>query len=290
MESTIDRARRWYAEELKYTAPIRSPALFEAFANVPREHFLGPGPWELQTEAGTFQIPEGKPEQLYHNGVVALDRERAINNGEPKFWASVLDQLEIREGARILHVGAGTGYYTAILAATAGASGSITAIEIDGDLAAKAASNLNLWPQVTVHCTNGFTFDPGPVNAIVVSAGVSQISLTWLDALADGGQLLTPLTVTREWTSHSGKQHRNGGEGGMLWVRRTKGKFAARFLTKASFIHCTDGRSDDAEERLRRALLRLDIDQVRSLRRAPETPDNSCWLEGEGWYLSTVDP
>jgi len=44
---TIDDCRRFYAEEIRFTANVRSPALVEAFARVPREKFLGPGPWEI---------------------------------------------------------------------------------------------------------------------------------------------------------------------------------------------------------------------------------------------------
>ena len=38
-------ARAWFAEELHYPAAVRSPAGVRAFATVPRERFLGPGPW-----------------------------------------------------------------------------------------------------------------------------------------------------------------------------------------------------------------------------------------------------
>ena len=40
-------ARKWYADELRYIAHIRSPRIVQAFATVPREHFLGPGPWRI---------------------------------------------------------------------------------------------------------------------------------------------------------------------------------------------------------------------------------------------------
>ena len=44
---TVDECRRIYAEEIRCTAKIRSPILVEAFARVPRERFLGSGPWEI---------------------------------------------------------------------------------------------------------------------------------------------------------------------------------------------------------------------------------------------------
>jgi len=48
-------------------------------------------------------------------------------------------------------VGAGTGYYTAILAMLVGAGGHVDAYEIEADLAARAAANLSSLPQVSVH-------------------------------------------------------------------------------------------------------------------------------------------
>src|SRR5262249_31587418 len=46
MEDDIAKMRAWYARELQLTAPVRrNMAIVEAFAVVPRELFLGPGPW-----------------------------------------------------------------------------------------------------------------------------------------------------------------------------------------------------------------------------------------------------
>jgi hypothetical protein len=47
MTSSIDDYRRFYAEEIRFVANLDSPALVEAFARVPREKFIGPGPWQV---------------------------------------------------------------------------------------------------------------------------------------------------------------------------------------------------------------------------------------------------
>jgi hypothetical protein len=49
------------------------------------------------------------------------------------------------------------------------------------------------------------------------------------------------------------------------------------------------GRNPDAEARLTAALARADYAAVKSLRRPPEEPDDTCWLKGEGWWLSTAE-
>jgi GNAT superfamily N-acetyltransferase len=77
-------ARRGYAEELRFTAPIRSPAVVAAFAAVPRERFLGPGPWRILSpmSPGEYWTTEdADPRHLYHDVLAAIDEPRRLNNG-----------------------------------------------------------------------------------------------------------------------------------------------------------------------------------------------------------------
>ena len=48
----VQAARLSYAEELHFTAHIRSPAIRVAFATVPRERFVGAGPWRIRSPMG----------------------------------------------------------------------------------------------------------------------------------------------------------------------------------------------------------------------------------------------
>ena len=75
-----------------------------------------------------------------------------------------------------MHVGAGTGYYSAVLAEIVGRKGRVTAVEIDPSLAERARENLAPgWPQAAVVAADGFAFRPDrPADAIVVNAGVSH--------------------------------------------------------------------------------------------------------------------
>jgi protein-L-isoaspartate O-methyltransferase len=43
----IAEARAWFAGELRHVARVRTRSVIAAFAAVPREHFAGPGPWQL---------------------------------------------------------------------------------------------------------------------------------------------------------------------------------------------------------------------------------------------------
>ena len=54
------------------------------------------------------------------DALVGIDARRGINNGQPSLHAQALDALGVREGETIVQVGAGAGYYTAILATLVG--------------------------------------------------------------------------------------------------------------------------------------------------------------------------
>jgi protein-L-isoaspartate(D-aspartate) O-methyltransferase len=277
-------ARQAYAEELRFTAPIRSSAVIRAFAAVPRERFLGPGPWRIVSPAslGDYWTTENDdPRHVYHDVLVALDETRRLNNGQPSLWAHLYDQLDLAPGDHVVQVGAGTGYYSAILAEIVGPEGLVTAIEIDPDLSARARENLGSgWPQARVVAADGFAFRPDRLaNAIIGNAGVTHFSLAWLDSLAaENGRLLVPLTNAQRW-------------GGFLLVTRHGGAvrhYPARFVHHVGIISCIGGRTPEAEASLAEALAKAPLSAVRSLRRPPEEPDESCWLAGDGWWLSTA--
>jgi len=159
-------------------------------------------------------------------------------------------------------------------------SGRVTAIEIDPHLAGRARDNLAPWPQATVFVGDGFVFRAGqPANAIVINAGVSHIAMSWLDTLsADAGRLLVPLTNSDGW-------------GGFLLIERHAAetrRYPAQYVSPVGIIPCVGGRDAAAEERLKAAMAHSRMDNIRSLRRAPDEPDETCWLAGEGWWLSTA--
>ena len=186
----IEGARRSYAEELRFTAHIRSPAVVTAFAAVPRERFVGAGPWRVRSSmdmAEYWTTEDGDPRAVYHDVLIALDEKRQINNGQPSLWAFLLDQLDVAAGEQALHLGCGTGYYTAVVAELVGPTGKVTAIEIDAGLAEKARAALKPWPQITVSNADGATLSFEPADLIAASAGATHPLSSWLvDGIALG--------------------------------------------------------------------------------------------------------
>jgi protein-L-isoaspartate(D-aspartate) O-methyltransferase len=286
VDISVTTARQLYAEELRFTARILSDAVINAFATVAREAFVGPGPWRIKSpmalgtsRAEYWTTADANPRHVYHDVLIALDETRGINNGQPSMWAKLFDELNLCRGAAVVHVGAGVGYYTAILAEIVGPGGRVTAIEIDPQLASRACDNLAPWRQTTVTVADGFAFrSDQPTDAIIVNAGVTHIAMNWLDALsANGGRLLVPLTNSDGW-------------GGFLIIEREAGEeqhYPARHVSWTGIINCIGGRDSAAEERINAAMKRSHMTNVRSLQRAGE-PDETCWLAGEGWWLSTA--
>src|SRR5260370_30410313 len=130
-----------------------------------------------------LETPTDDPVFLYQDVVVALAPERRINNGQPVLHATNLAALNVKQGEKVLHIGAGTGYYTAVLARLTGATGTVVAYEIEQDLAQNAMQNLIDFSNVTVQERSG-SEAPLPVfQAFYVNTTVTAPLHVWLDAL-----------------------------------------------------------------------------------------------------------
>jgi protein-L-isoaspartate(D-aspartate) O-methyltransferase len=277
--------RQFFAEEIEATSNLKRAAVVAALATVPRERFLGPGPWTVRGEAD-FQAPprqtsDGDPRHVYHNVAIAIDPARQLFNGAPGLLALAIDSLEIDTGDRVLHVGAGTGYYTAIMAHCTGPSGTVLAFEVDPALAAAARGNLGAASHVDVREGDAHAPESGPFDAILVNAGVTHPLDWWLDALAPGGRMILPLAVAM--TPSIGK-------GLMLFVSRDAvgDGFAARVVTFVA-IYSAIGLRDEARGAALGAAMRANpFPALKRLRRDPHDRDVSCWLHEPGCCWSTV--
>ena len=210
---------------------------------------------------------------------MAIDPSRLLNNGHPSFLASLIDRLEVKPIDHVVHVGCGTGYYTAIMAEVVGQEGHVTAI---GRLRTRVAArdNLNGFPNVEVIEGDGGQIDAGPTDAILVNAGVTHPSAIWLDSLRPAGRLILPLTVTDDADG--------GGGGRVLKIIRQPEGFTASFISGVGIFSCVGGRDAELNQRLKEAFDRDDWKSVQSLRREPHEQADSCWFHGRDFCLSKL--
>jgi protein-L-isoaspartate(D-aspartate) O-methyltransferase len=281
----LDTYRRFYAEELRAVCRLQSEAVVEAFARVPRERFLGSGPWQIRTmdpmnpsAGGYYSTEDDDPRRIYHNIAVAIDPSRDLNNGHPGTLATWIEALGVRGGDRVVHIGAGTGYYTAIIAETCGPSGSVLAFEADEGLALRAAENLRPWSNVLVSHGDG-TELAGQADAIFVNAGVTYAHPAWLDSLsAEGGRLLLPVTASFGTL----------GKGFVVRLERTRDHLAARGSSLVMIYNCTVARDEQMGAAIGKAMMSGAVVKLRSLRRESHAEDETCVVHREGACLSAA--
>jgi protein-L-isoaspartate(D-aspartate) O-methyltransferase len=284
-DERLEAARREFAEKIRALAGLRTERLVEALATVRREDFLGPGPWRVlrldASSAGYAWTPDDDPRHLQDNVLVAIDAGRFLNNGEPAALLRWLDDLALAPGERVLHVGCGLGYYTA-LAAAAVPGGSVLGVELDPRLAELARRRLARTPNAAVLAGDGSLAAAGRFDAIFVNAGATEPLPAWRGALAPGGRLLLPLTVPLPRPGF--------GAGWMLLLTRRARGLAARFTSPVGIFDCAGARTPAGERLLAESYARGGQERVRSLREDAHAPAADCWLHAESFCLSEREP
>lgn len=280
---TLEDYRRFYAEEVQLSAHLTSTALIEAFARVPRDQFVGPGPWDIAVpDVTTGRVDyrttaDSDPRRIYHNVVVALDRSRDLTNGHPGTLAHFINSLSLVPGDRVYHLGCGGGYYTAIMSEVVGPGGRVIASEVHPELGPAAQGNLANRKNVSVHTGDGMLFDPGECDAILINAGVTHPLDLWLDRLCVGGRIVLPVTMP---------MGPNLGKGVMLKITRHPAGYTTQLVSFVAIYSCTSMRDPNIEAQLGKAFGSGTLMKVKSVRRDPHEPCDSCAAHGDGICLS----
>ena len=282
---TPAEARRFLAEEIRVAANIRALPVIEALATVPREQFLPPGPWDIrggEASGASHRTDDADPSHVYHDVSVAIDLSRHLFNGQPSVVARWLAELDLSPGDRVVHIGCATGYFTALIAHIVGPTGTVDAIEVDQDLAARAALNLSNTPWVRVHHNNGGNAFPIGTDAILVHAGATHLLDVWLDALSDGGRLLVPLTA--EFPGMAA----NLGKGVMLLVTRQGAEWNARILpTPVAIYSLQELRDARLTASFAQAMVTGALHRAVRVRRDTHDSGPTCVLHGPQNCVST---
>jgi len=307
---SVEAARHAYAEMLREKCGLRNERLVAAIATVPREDFLGRGPWIVtDLSLKPRHTPDDNPVHLCDDVLVSIDPARALNNGLPSRLIKSIDALNLREGDSAVHAGCGPGYYTALIASVVGERGRVVAYDIDADLAERAKSNLGSFANVEVHAADASKFDPGPADAILINAGATHPLKLWLDSMKEGGRMVFPLVRwpmgaifgqgvagwgamlrVRRLAGRIFGSRSSAGRGAMMRVQRaTADQYAASFVGPVGMFPCFGALDREADQLLEEAWS-TPVTEVRSLRREVHEKTSSCWLHGVGYCFSKNEP
>jgi protein-L-isoaspartate(D-aspartate) O-methyltransferase len=123
------RHRQQLVRQLESASAIRSPAVREAFLEVPRETFI---PLIAQRlGVGAVYRDEAYPTKTDPRG------DAISSSSQPGIMASMLEELRVSPGHRVLEIGSGTGYNAALLSVLVGPKGHVTS-KLDPELATQA--------------------------------------------------------------------------------------------------------------------------------------------------------
>lgn len=155
-------------------------------------------PWnvlEMQTlnALGSLRREDFVPESQRH--LAFADVQIPLGGGEvmlePKVSARMMEALHLRHDDRVLEIGTGTGYLTALLCLV---TAHVTSVDINPAFIAQAERNLGMagisnFDLVVDDAHDGFG-ELGAYNAILISGSIHKIPATFTDSLPDGGRLV----------------------------------------------------------------------------------------------------
>lgn len=172
--------RRKMVERQIVTRGVRAPQILEAMAEIPREIF----------------VDEALRERAYSDSALPIGFGQTIS--QPYIAARMTELLEVGGSHRVLEIGSGTGYQTALLARLAG---EVYSIERIASLAERARVNLEALGFTNVHLKVGDGTLGWPARApfdrILVAAGAPGIPRTLTGQLAEQGRMIIPVGDAR---------------------------------------------------------------------------------------------
>jgi protein-L-isoaspartate(D-aspartate) O-methyltransferase len=160
---------------------VKDPVALDAMRSVPRHLF----------------VPEADRTRAYDDGPLSIGRGQTIS--QPYIVALMTELAQLTPASRVLEVGTGCGYQTAVLASCAG---EVWTVEIEPELSERAASTLAALRVGNVHLRvgDGSLGWPGaaPFDAIVVTAAPAEVPPALFDQLGEGSRLVIPLGTSSQ--------------------------------------------------------------------------------------------
>ncbi|MFI0240114.1 methyltransferase domain-containing protein [Streptomyces sp. NPDC016845] len=178
-----------------------------AFEEVPRHlfvpyYFLGvPGGYERLW--GEHPDPERRARWLrgaYADQPLATrlrDGELVSSSSQPSLMARMLVDLDVRDGDRVLEIGAGTGYNAALLAHRLG-DDHVTTVDLDPEITESARNHLAAAghrPAVVTGDGARGCPERAPYDRILATCALRSVPVAWLGQCAPGARILAPLST-----------------------------------------------------------------------------------------------
>ena len=206
MNDEFKMSRERMVKKLQEHYHIRDERVLDAMFRVPRHFF----------------VPEALKAQAYKDNALPISSNQTIS--QPFIVAKMTELLEITPDAKILEIGAGSGYQTAILALLAR---KVFAIERLPQLAQQAQERIRKFgfENVTLSCadgTNGWE-DYAPYDGILVAAGSPEVPEPLVRQLKIGGRLVIPIGKNQK------SQH-------LIRITRTERNFKTEDFGACAFV------------------------------------------------------
>ena len=164
---------------------LRTPAIIAAFETIDRADF----------------VPAALRGQAYVNEPLPIGFGQTIS--QPWTVAFMLEKLQLAVGQKILDLGSGSGWQTALLARIVGNHGKVIGLELITELYRQGIKNIARYNFISrriveLHCLNGAKGFPTapPFDRIISAASAPAIPPAWLEQLKVGGRLVAPVDST----------------------------------------------------------------------------------------------
>lgn len=171
----MESRERMVVEQIKARG-VRDPRVLDALAQVPRHYFL----------------PESQRGEAYEDRPIPIGHGQTIS--QPYIVAYMTEALQVDFSHRVLEIGTGCGYQTAILAQLAA---EVYSIERVPELAERARRTLSAQGYTNVHIRTGDGYagwpEHAPFDRILGAAAAEDVPPALVDQLADGGILVIPV-------------------------------------------------------------------------------------------------
>ncbi len=189
---------------------VRDPRVLAAMRKVPRHVFVPP---DLQASA-------------YEDGPLPIGHGQTIS--QPYIVASMSEYLELKGTEKVLEIGTGSGYQSAVLGELAARVYSIEIVQPLAELSAKLLKELG-YTNITVRYGDGYKGwpDEAPFDAIIVTAAPPEIPQALIDQLKEGGRMVVPVGTE--------EQH-------LLRITKTSNGLAKEHLYPVRFVPMTGDR------------------------------------------------